>query len=81
LAVDEGQGPCDGEGTIADEGLVAGPMGTMRIDPAKYAKIPEGQWTLKSLISRTLTSSFRTKTGDNAYTVHQTGDQKGRPWT
>ena len=34
---------------IADECLIAGPMGSMKIDPAKYAKMTEeGQWSLES---------------------------------
>jgi hypothetical protein len=66
---------------IADEGLVAGPMGTMRIDPAKYAKMTEeGQWTLKSFDLKDIDVVFPNQdTAIIAYTVHQTGDQKGRP--
>ena len=66
---------------IADEGLVTGPMGTMRIDPDKYRKMTEeGQWTLESFDLKDVDVVFPNKdTAIIAYTVHHTGNHKGRP--
>ena len=73
--------PTAAKAMIADEGLVAGRMGTMRIDPAKYAKTTEeGQWTLKSFDLKDVDVVFPNKdTAIIAYKVHQTGDHKGQP--
>jgi len=73
--------PTAAKAMIADEGLVAGRMGTMRIDPAKYAKMTEeGQWTLKSFDLKDVDVVFPNKdTAIIAYKVHQTGDHKGQP--
>ena len=66
---------------IADECLIAGPAGTMRIDPEKYAEMTrEGQWTLKSFDFVDLEVVFPTDdVAVIAYKVHQTGDMKGEP--
>ena len=65
---------------IADECLIAGPAGTMRIDPEKYGEMTrEGQWTLDSFEFDQLEVVFPTDdVAVVAYKVHQTGDMKGQ---
>jgi hypothetical protein len=64
---------------IANECLVAGPNGTMRIDPEKYGEMArKGDWSLKSFDFDKIEVVF--PADDVAvigYTVHQTGDMKG----
>ena len=66
---------------IAKEGLVTGPMGTMTINPEKYAQMTrDGQWTLENFEMKKV--EVVQPTPDSAiiaYEVHQTGDMKGRP--
>jgi hypothetical protein len=66
---------------IAKEGLVTGPMGTMTINPEKYAQMTrEGQWTLENFEMKNI--EVVQPTPDSAiiaYEVHQTGDMKGQP--
>jgi hypothetical protein len=66
---------------IATKGLVTGPMGTMTMDPEKYAQMTrDGQWTLENF---ELTKVEVVRPSENsaiiAYEVHQTGDMKGQP--
>ena len=66
---------------IAQEGLVTGPMGTMTINPEKYAQMTrDGQWTLENFEMKKV--EVVQPTPDSAiiaYEVHQTGDMKGQP--
>ena len=66
---------------IAREGLVTGPMGTMTINPEKYAQMTrDGQWTLNNFEMKNV--EVVQPTDDSAiiaYEVHQTGDMKGQP--
>ena len=64
---------------IADECLIAGPSGTMRIDPEKYGQMTrDGQWTLKTFEFDDLDVVFPADdVAVVAYKVHQTGDMKG----
>ena len=66
---------------IADPGLVVGPMGTIRMNPAKYAEMTEeGQWTLKSFEMENIDVVLPNEdTAIVAYKVHQKGDMKGQP--
>jgi uncharacterized protein DUF4440 len=66
---------------IAAEGLVTGPMGTMTMDPEKYAQMTrDGQWKLDNF---ELTKVEVVRPSEDsaiiAYEVHQTGDMKGQP--
>ena len=65
---------------IAQEGLVTGPMGTMTINPEKYAQMTrDGQWTLENFEMKKV--EVVQPTPDSAiiaYEVHQTGDMKGQ---
>jgi hypothetical protein len=65
---------------IAKEGLVTGPMGTMTINPEKYAQMTrDGQWTLDNFEMKKV--EVVQPTPDSAiiaYEVHQTGDMKGQ---
>ena len=66
---------------IADECLITGPMGAMKIDPAKYEKMTEeGQWTLDSF---ELSDSEVIFPSDDvavvAYKVRQKGQMKDKP--
>ena len=65
---------------IAQEGLVTGPMGTMTINPEKYAQMTrDGQWTLENFEMKNV--EVVQPTPDSAiiaYEVRQTGDMKGR---
>ena len=65
---------------IADECLVTGPMGAMKIDPQKYAKMTEeGQWTLDSFeISDTEVIFPSDDVAVVAYKVHQKGKMKDK---
>ena len=66
---------------IAKEGLVTGPMGTMTMNPEKYAQMTrDGQWTLDDFELKNVEVVH--PTADSAiiaYEVHQTGDLKGQP--
>ena len=66
---------------IAQEGLVTGPMGTMTINPEKYAQMTrDGQWTLENFEMKKV--EVVQPTPDSAiiaYEVHQTGDMMGQP--
>ena len=66
---------------IAKEGLVTGPMGTMTINPQKYAQMTrDGQWTLEDFeINNVEVVQPTEDSAIIAYEVHQTGDMKGRP--
>ena len=66
---------------IADQGLVAGPRGTMTIDPAKYEKMTEeGQWTLTSFDMKDVKVVHPAQdVAVIAYTVRQKGDMQGKP--
>jgi ketosteroid isomerase-like protein len=64
---------------IAEECLIAGPSGTMRIDPQKYADMTrEGQWSLKEFEFKNTEVVFPAEdVAVIAYQVHQTGEIKG----
>ena len=64
---------------IADEALVIGSMGTMKIDPAKYEKMTrDGQWTLEKFTFSDVDVVFPSDdVAIIAYQVHQTGEMKG----
>jgi ketosteroid isomerase-like protein len=66
---------------IADESLVTGPMGTMRVTPEKYAQLTrEGDWRLDRFqFSDTDVIFPADDTAVIAYKVHQTGELKGKP--
>ena len=66
---------------IAKEGLVTGPMGSMTINPEKYAQMTrDGQWTLDDFDMKNVEVVRPTEdSAIIAYEVHQTGDMKGRP--
>ena len=66
---------------IADEALITGSMGAMKIDPAQYGKMTEdGNWTLKSFDFSDVAVVFANDdTAVIAYKVHQTGDMNGKP--
>ena len=66
---------------IADDCLITGPMGSMRVDPAKYAEMTrDGQWTLDSFEFKDVDVVFpNADTAVIAYKVHQTGSMKGKP--
>ena len=73
--------PGSAKALIARECLVTGPMGTMRVDPDKFAQLTEeGQWRLDSFQLRDVDVSFP---ADDAaiiiYKVHETGEMKGQP--
>jgi ketosteroid isomerase-like protein len=65
---------------MADDGLVAGPSGVMRITPKKYGEMTrEGDWTLKSFEFDDLEVVFPADdVAVIAYKVHQTGAMKGK---
>ncbi|MFO1141956.1 MAG: nuclear transport factor 2 family protein [Amaricoccus sp.] len=65
---------------IADECLVTGPMGAMKIDPQKYAKMTEeGQWTLNSFeLSDTEVIFPSDNVAVVAYKVRQKGEMEGK---
>ena len=68
-------------GMIADQALVTGPMGTMKIDPAKYEQMTnEGDWTLDSYeLSDVEVLCPADDVAVIAYKVHQTGAMQGKP--
>jgi len=66
---------------IADECLITGPSGAMRIDPDKYkAMMKDGHWTLDTFEFSDLKVIFPAEdTAVVAYKVHQKGELKGEP--
>lgn len=66
---------------IADECLVAGPMGAMRVTPQKYAEMTrDGQWRLDDFKFSDVDVVFPSEAvAVIAYKVRQTGEMKGRP--
>jgi hypothetical protein len=66
---------------IADECLITGPMGLMKIDPDKYeAMTKEGQWDLETFTFEDVKVLFPlAETAVIAYKVHQKGTIKGKP--
>jgi ketosteroid isomerase-like protein len=66
---------------IADECLITGPSGAMRINPDKYRQMmKDGQWTLDTFEFSDLKVIFPAEdTAVVAYKVHQKGDLKGKP--
>lgn len=65
---------------IADDCLITGPMGAMKIDPDKYESMTEdGKWTLDSFKFSDLEVIFPSDdTAIVAYKVHQKGDMAGK---
>jgi hypothetical protein len=65
---------------IAGQCLVTGPMGTMRVDPDKFAQLTrQGQWRLDDFELRDV--DVIAPAEDIAvivYKVHQTGEMKGK---
>lgn len=68
-------------GMIADECLLTGASGAMRIDPDKYtAMMKDGEWTLETFEFSEFKVIFPAEdTAVVAYKVHQTGEIKGEP--
>lgn len=66
---------------IADECLITGPSGAMRIDPGKYTSMmKDGEWTLDTFEFSDLKVIFPAEdTAVVAYKVHQKGEFKGEP--
>jgi ketosteroid isomerase-like protein len=66
---------------IADECLITGPSGAMRIDPGKYkAMMNDGEWTLDTFEFSDLKVIFPAEdTAVVAYKVRQKGEFKGKP--
>ena len=66
---------------IAKEGLVTGPMGTMTMDPDKYAQMTrDGQWTLQNFkMDKVEVVQPNSDSAIIAYEVRQTGDMKCQP--
>ncbi len=66
---------------VADQALVTGPSGTMRIDPAKFAQqMREAPWTLENFEFRDTDVIFPTEdVAVITYKVHQTGEMEGKP--
>ncbi|HKX78142.1 MAG TPA: nuclear transport factor 2 family protein [Novosphingobium sp.] len=64
---------------MAEDGVVAGPAGVMRIDPKTYGDMTrEGQWSLKTFELEDVEVVFPTdEVAVIAYKVHQTGNMKG----
>ena len=64
---------------MADDGIVAGPSGVMRITPEKYGEMTrEGDWNLKSFEFDDLEVVFPADdVAVIAYKVHQVGEMKG----
>jgi hypothetical protein len=64
---------------IADESLVVGPAGAMRLDPQQYKKLAEqGEWELDEFEFSDVNVVFpKDDTAVIAYKVHQTGSMKG----
>lgn len=65
---------------IAEECLIAGPSGAMKIDPAKYeAMTSDGNWDLDRFEFDGVEVIFPSETvAVVAYKVHQTGTLKGK---
>jgi hypothetical protein len=65
---------------IAREGLVTGPMGTMTMNPEKYAQMTrDGQWTLDDFdMTKVEVVQPTEDSAIIAYEVHQTGHMKGQ---
>jgi hypothetical protein len=65
---------------IANDCLVTGPMGAMKIDPEKYeAMTRDGKWTLESFKFSDLNVIFPSDdTAIVAYKVHQKGEMGGK---
>ena len=66
---------------IAEECLITGPMGAMKIDPDRYETMTEeGRWTLRSFKLSDVDVIMPTdEVAVIAYKVHQKGDMKGKP--
>ena len=66
---------------VADDCLLAGPSGTMKIDPPKYAAMMEdGQWTLESFEFSDVEVIFPSAdVAVIAYKVRQKGTMKNGP--
>ena len=66
---------------IADECLITGPSGAMRITPNKYTQMmQDGQWSLDTFEFSDLKVIFPAEdTAVVAYKVHQRGELKGEP--
>jgi len=66
---------------IADECLITGPSGAMRINPNKYTQMmQDGQWSLDTFEFSDLKVIFPAEdTAVVAYKVHQRGELKGEP--
>jgi len=66
---------------IAENALLAGPQGTMTIDPDKYRQMTnEGTWTLDRFKLSNVEVVFPADdTAVIAYTVHQTGEMGEQP--
>jgi hypothetical protein len=68
-------------GMIAEECLIAGPMGSMKITPQKYADMTKaGQWRLDSFEFSDVNVIFPNEdSAIVAYKVRQQGEMKGKP--
>lgn len=68
-------------GLIADECLITGPSGALRIDPGTYTTmIKDGEWTLETFEFSELKVIFPAEdTAVVAYKVHQKGEMNGEP--
>jgi ketosteroid isomerase-like protein len=66
---------------VADESLVTGPSGTMRIDPAKFGEMMrDAPWTLEQFKFEQQEVIFPTDdVAVIAYKVHQQGEMEGKP--
>ncbi len=66
---------------IADQGLVTGPQGTMRMNPAKYEEMTrDGKWTLEAFEFSDVDVVFPADdVAVIAYQVHQTGTMGDKP--
>ncbi len=64
---------------IADECLITGPMGSMKLDPDKYAEMTDkGDWELKAFDFSDIDVILPNEdTAVIAYKVHQQGTMKG----
>ena len=66
---------------IADECLITGPSGAMRINPNKYTQMmQDGEWSLDTFEFSDVKVIFPAEdTAVVAYKVHQRGELKGQP--
>lgn len=73
--------PATAQAMITDECLVTGPMGTMKIDPDKYAQMTrDGKWTLDKFdFSDVSVVCPADDVAVIAYKVHQTGTIGDKP--